>query len=188
MHIVVYDMEILRPIPERNGKVDWAYAKAGKCGIASVVLYDSATGRYHLYDKHRTDALVEHLNSADLCIGFNNIGFDKPAIEGSTGLHITSKQLDLLDEIRKSIRIKGHGLWGLGLICERTFGMGKSGEGESAPSLAAQGRWGELLDYNLNDTFLTLQLFNHIVEAGWIVGPDGARRTISIAHWPQETI
>lgn len=188
MRIVVYDMEILRPIPERNGKVDWNYAKAGKCGISSAVLYDSESGRYHLYDKHRTDALVEHLNSADLCVGFNNIGFDLPAIEGSTGHKITSKQLDLLDEVRKNCKIVGHGLWGLGKICERTFGMGKSGDGESAPSLAAQGRWGELLDYNLNDTFLTLQLFNHIVEEGWIVAPDGQRRHLATSAWPKETI
>lgn len=186
--VLVYDMEILRPIPERNGKPDWNYAKAGKCGIASAVVYDSDTGRYHLYDQHNVDALVEHLNQGDVCVGFNNSGFDKPAIEGSTGLRITSRQLDLLEECRRNFRIAGHGLWGLGAICERTLGIGKSGDGASAPHLAATHRWASLFDYNLNDTFLTLELYNHIQEEGWVMGPDGQKKYLATSQWPKGQI
>lgn len=188
MRVLVYDMEILRPIPEHNGKADWVYAKSGKCGIASGVIYDSDTGRYHLYDKHMVEEFVEHLNQADLAVGFNNVGFDKPAIEGSSGREITSKQLDILDELRRNHNIKGHGLWGLGAICERTLGVGKSGNGASAPSLAAASQWGRLLDYNLNDVHLTKELFNHIVEEGWLMGPDGQKKYLATSKWPKEQI
>lgn len=188
MKIVVYDMEILHPIPEKNGKADWDYARAGKCGIASTVIYDSETERYHLYDKNTVEEMVEHLNSAGLCVGFNNIGFDKPAIEGASGIKIKSPQLDILSECRTNFNIKGHGQWGLGAICARTLGITKSGDGASAPHLAANGQWAKLLDYNLNDTFLTLKLFNHIAEEGWILGPEGDKKWIATATWPKSAI
>lgn len=184
----MWDLEILRPIPEHNGKADWAYAKAGKCGVASVVIYDSETCRYHLYDQHTLDECVEHLNQGDVCVGFNNAGFDKPAFEGATGLKITSPQLDILEECRRSFRVAGHGLWGLDAICTRTLGVGKSGDGASAPHLAATGQWAKLFDYNLNDVFLTLELFNHIVEEGWVKGPEGDRKFLATAKWPKNSI
>lgn len=184
VHLVAYDMEILRPIPEVSGKPMWEVARAGKCGVASAVVFDNQTGRYHIYDQHMLEELVAHLNSADVCVGFNNIDFDKPAIEGTSGLKITSTQLDILQEIKKNFRIKGHGLWGLGAICERTLGLSKSGNGASAPSLAAKGHWGELIDYNLNDVHLTRMLYNHIAEEGWVESPEGGKKYLATNQWP----
>lgn len=171
---ITYDVEILRPIPERDGKADWEYARSGRCGISSTVLYDTGTGRYHVYDLHTISKLIEHLNEADVLIGFNNIEFDKRVVESVGKDTLWPPQVDILHEFRSNFSLKRGG-WKLGMVCERTLGIGKTGDGESAPKLASQGRWGELFDYNLNDVHLTRLLFNHVQEHGWVVAPDNVR-------------
>lgn len=170
MRLITYDIEIAKPIDKVRG--GWDGAKKGLAGISSVVLFDSDTGRYHLFDGTTTEQCVEHLNRADLLIGFNCIEFDQPALEGYSGKSIQKPSFDILQSIWSALGKKEKG-YGLGLVAERTLGLAKSGDGESAPRLAAQGRWAELLDYNLNDVYLTKTLYEHIVMEGFIITPSG---------------
>jgi DEAD/DEAH box helicase domain-containing protein len=182
--IVVYDIEIAIPIEEL--KHGWEDAKKGKAGLASVVCYDSTSRRYHLYDKYTFDVCFDHLASADLLVGFNNIEFDTPALEGTLGKKLLVPQYDIIQAIRKANGtpfVKGYKL---GQITERTLGLAKSGSGESAPHLYREGRIGELLDYNLNDVFLTKELYNHIVEHNSIIGVGG--EPLFLEGHPAETI
>mgnify|MGYP001593743352 CR=1 FL=1 len=168
MGIICYDIEIAEEV-----QGDWDAAKRGEKGVSSVVLYDSDTERYHLYDENTIDECMDHLNSADLLVGFNCEEFDKPCLQGYTGTLIIRPQFDILLSIWQALggrRTKG---WRLDNVCERTLNLRKNGNGESAPKLYAEGRFGELFDYNLNDVFLTRKLFNHIVAYGTVVGPDG---------------
>lgn len=182
MRVVTFDLEIAREVDEFPEK--WEAARQGKCGIASVVLHDSDTGRYHIYGPQvEFDTKVEefriaglgtlpecmhHLNSADLLVGFNSIEFDKPVLENFTQMSLTVAHYDILQEVWKAVGKKFKG-YGLGPISQRTLGIGKSGTGEHAPILFKQGRFAELLDYNLNDVYMTRMLYNHILETGSIM-------------------
>ncbi len=172
MRVITFDIEIAKPIDSLTH--GWEDAKKGLAGIASVVLYDTGTHRYHLYDDVTIGDCVAHLNQAELLVGFNNREFDTPAIEGYTKLKITPNQYDILQAVWHAIGKKHKG-YGLGPICERTLGLRKSGDGESAPRLLHQHRYAELFDYNLNDVYLTHTLFEHIMEFGYVIGTEGQK-------------
>ena len=151
----------------------WDDARTGKCGVSCVCLYDSETQRPHVYDKHSIEECMEHLASADLLVSFNGIGFDIPALEGYTGLTLPEiPHYDILAEIWKTAgkKVKGYRLTEVG---GRTVGREKTGTGEHAPVLFAQGRWGELVDYCLGDVWITKDLFNFILENGYVLSPEG---------------
>lgn len=170
--MLVWDLEIYKPIAEINGKIDWVGAKQGKYGISVVAVWDSQTGRQHLYDWRSLEACVEHLNCADILVGFNTRDFDTPCIQSLSGEEIVAPQYDILAEVWRALPRREKG-YKLGDITSRTLGLYKSGEGESAPSLVAQGRWAELHDYCMNDVHLALELYNHIVAFGEIIDVNG---------------
>lgn len=180
MRVGVWDLEILTAIPTNgNGEPNWELARSGKCGVSCVVIWDSETMRPHLYDSHTLDQAIDHLNACDLCVGYNNINFDKPCLEGATGRRITVRQYDLLDQIWKALGHREKG-WKLGEVAHRTFGGEKNGNGASAPSLAAQGRWAELLDYCTSDVSLTRDLWNHLLANGSLVGTRGEEVELAV--------
>lgn len=170
MRIITYDVEICDD-PHRH-PLGWEGARRGDCGVASVVLYDTDSERYHVYDAHTIDDCVDHLNRADKLVGFNCIDFDQPCIEGYTERVIEVESYDILHEVWDRLGEKKKG-YGLGPICERTLNIGKSGNGVHAPQLFQEGRMGELIDYNLNDVFLTRKLANFIRKYGHIIDVEG---------------
>ena len=186
MHIVVYDIEIEKHAdknPDRNlGEVTWDEARAGLAGVSAVAVWDSITGRPHLYDRHNIAECIEHLNAADLNVGWNSVEFDKPALEGFTKLFIHAEQLDIRQYVIAALGDKYAKRYRLGEVTERTLGLQKSGDGIGAPRLAQQGRFAELFDYNINDVWLTRALHNHIIEHGYVMGPD--QKKLIIQKYP----
>lgn len=170
MRVIVFDIEIAKRVEDVPG--GWNAARQGECGVSCVCLYDNQTNRYHVYDQHTIQQCIDHLNTADLLVSFNGIGFDIPALEGYAGAAITvENHYDILAEIWKAAgrKVKGYRLGDVG---QRTVGLEKSDTGTHAPELYARGRWGELVDYCINDVHLTKELFNHIVEHGFVISPD----------------
>jgi predicted PolB exonuclease-like 3'-5' exonuclease len=179
MRIVTFDLEIEKPIPVRKGKPDWPAAKRGECGMSCCVLYDNETERYHIYDMGTIDECLAHLNSADLIVSWNGREFDVPVLEALSGHMILSKHCDLLAMLWQ--RMGGHRKgYKLDDVATRTLGHGKDGSGESAPKLAASGRWAELHTYCICDVALTRELFNHVQEYGSIEDTDGNALTLEL--------
>lgn len=180
MRIITFDVEIAEDVDSKPDR--WDAARRGDCGVSSVVLHDSDTGRFHVYgpkvkfEKGHTvvsgyEPMVEainHLNEADLLVSFNGLDFDVPCLEGAVGIGIFPDHYDILVDVWNAIGEKHKG-YGLGPICERTLGIGKSGSGVHAPVLFQTNRFWELIDYNINDVHMTRELFNHIQEEGWIL-------------------
>ena len=187
MKVITYDHEIAKPIPEdEDGNANWDAAKQGKCGVSVVCLFDTSTSRYHVYDQHTIRECILHLNDADMLIGYNSIEFDTPALSAVAKAPIAAPQFDVLKGIWRALKRDGksHGGYRLGEVCERTLGLKKTLDGPRAPSLFASGRWGELVDYCINDVHLTRMLHNHIVEERYIVKPDGSR--LALPNWMEE--
>lgn len=171
MRTICWDIEI-RTSP--NECVDgWEGARRGECGVSCVALFDSYSGRMHVYDEHDLERCVAHLNGADLLVGFNTIEFDTPALTGVTGEDILPDQYDILHEIWKALgtRVKGYKLDD---ICQRAGLGAKNSNGEFATVLYKKQHFGRLFDYCMNDVHLTRKLSNHIAREGSIPGPDGA--------------
>jgi uncharacterized protein YprB with RNaseH-like and TPR domain len=183
MRIITFDVEIKAPIVAKS---DWDAARRGEHGVSTAVLFDTQTERYHLYgdfpctlDANRISDMIDHLNQADLLVGFNSNEFDIPCLEGYTMKSIDPPRYDILQEIWGTLRTKTKG-WGLDPLCMRTLGIGKpeNTTGESAPELYKQGRYAQLFDYNLNDVFITRKLFSYIMRHGKVVRPDGAELSL----------
>lgn len=170
MKVLCWDLEILTPVEDHFDGIE--AARRGECGISALVIYDSTTGRYHIYDQHTVDEAVDHLNSADLLVGWNTIDFDSEAIAGVSGKYIIVPQFDMLAEAWKSLGKRKKG-WKLTEVAKRTLGVEKNNDGRFASELAQSGQWGKLFDYCLNDVFMTKELYNHVVENGSLPDPEG---------------
>lgn len=168
--ILCWDLEIEKPVSDNP--MGWEAARRGDLGISALVISDSETNRFHIYDKHDLDEAVDHLNSADILCGFNTHDFDANVVYGVTGRYLTVQHYDILAEIYKALKEKRKG-YKLEQVAQATLGHGKSGNGEFATALVAKKRWGRLFDYCLNDVHLCRELYNHIVDWGWIKGADG---------------
>ena len=82
--VITWDIEIMiGPDEHPDG---WEGARRGECGVSCVSLYDTSTGRFHVYDEHDLEDCAAHLTSADLLVGFNTIEFDTPAFQGTVGI------------------------------------------------------------------------------------------------------
>lgn len=186
LRIVFFDLEIAKDVKEVGG---WQAVRDGEAGISSIVLFDSETGRYHVYgptvkagkdgkfyisDLGTLPNAVQHLNSADVIVGFNSQYFDVPVIEACLGLDVvTPYHHDLLEVVWRALgdaRRKGYRL---NDICKRTLGMEKTDTGATAPKLFKSGDFAKLIDYNINDVAMTLALFNFIEEHGYIIDING---------------
>ena len=168
--ICVFDIEIATPVEECER--GWAGAREGQCGLSALVIWDSISERYHVYDAYSLDRGVEHLNSADVLVSWNGLSFDAPCIEALTGVELMPKHIDLLDLVWKALKSKTKG-YRLGEVSWRTLKLKKNGTGERAPELVEQERWADLFDYCINDVHLTRKLWEHIQEHMFIVDTEG---------------
>ena len=186
--VITVDIEIAKPVESHPDK--WAGAMRGECGISSMVLFDTATMRYHVYMPEiciengvvaveGLDNLhvgLKHLNEADIIVGWNNTGFDRRVIESLLG-KIDPIDYDLLTHIWKARgREKG---WSLGPTAQRTLGINKTESGAHAPDLFQSGKIGRLVDYNISDVYITRMLVNHVVDGGHLIAPDGSEVAVT---------
>lgn len=170
MRAIVWDLEI-QESPE--SEADWEKARKGELGVSCVVLYDSATQKYYIYDETELDECLVHLNEADILIGYNTLGFDAPCLQGFTNGIIEPVHVDLLQDIWDSLGKHTKG-FKLGQVSQRTLGAEKYIEnGETAVHLFKTGKLAKLYTYCMHDVALTKDLFNFIETNGYVVGTDG---------------
>ena len=169
----VFDCEIAESV---KNDADWVNARNGKLGCSCCVIRNSETSRPHLFDKHNLIDVPLWLEGCDIVVSFNGTGFDIPLLEGVLGTSIKpNAHYDILTHIWNALGGKRQKGYGLGVVCERTLGIGKSGNGADAPQLMRAGKWAELFDYCIHDVNLTRELYNHIVDCGWIIDTDGEK-------------
>lgn len=183
-HIVVFDLETREMADDVGG---WDALKQGAGGVSAIAVWDSNTGRIHLYDDHTIRECAEHLEAADLVVGYNSAGFDVPIIEGLLGRKLRLRHTyDILTHIWDALRLRGDRKFKgntLDEVAKRTIGRGKTGKGANAPELAKQGRWAELFSYCMNDTDLTRELFEHVIKKGSVNDMNGMPLPLEVPAW-----
>lgn len=192
MKAMIYDIEIVKAIPERNRddtEADIEYCAGwhdhANMGISVIGAYDYAQDRYRVFCQDNMHEFAAALESTELLVGFNNIPFDNAVIRAAWAPMIKlpdgweAKCYDLLREtwaaagLGPDFNFKTHGGYSLDAMCERNFGTKKSGNGALAPKLWQRGAIGNVIDYCLNDIRLTKQLFDAVLAGRPLKNPKG---------------
>lgn len=189
-NMIVYDLEILRAIPGRNGEriEGIEYCKGwhdhGSMGISVLCAYDYLEDRYRVFcldNKAQWNALV--LERRPLCVGFNNIPFDNSVLRETAGWNFPPEEecYDLLREtwaaagLGPEFSYPSHAGYGLDAMCEVNFNLRKSGNGALAPVQWQQGDFGAVIDYCIMDVLLTRKLMDRVIEGKPLLDPKTGR-------------
>lgn len=169
MKIAVFDLETARSPEQCGGWIDFK-----GLGISWGVAWISweLGGSYEHFRGERIEQLADLLAEADLVVTFNGFRFDLPLLRahlddhhfGDFGGHV-----DLLDLVYTAL---GHRV-SLDELSAYTLGAQKSGHGQHAPILAAEGWWDELASYCQRDVTLTLLLYRFAHSHGYLLYSDG---------------
>jgi hypothetical protein len=196
-HFVAFDLETRCMADEVGG---WDYLRKGKGGVSVIAVWDSRDRKIHFYDDHEDgdivphtipvgtlDECIAHLESATIVVGYNSKGFDAPVIEGLIGRRLALREhIDLLELIWAAARLHvGGRLRGnkLGHIAKRTIGRDKIEDGAMAPQLAREGAWDRLFAYCADDTDITRELFEHVLEHGGVIDVNGHHLPLTLPSW-----
>lgn len=181
--MLIYDIEIVKAI---KGKYENVLPSIEYCGgwhdhenmgISCIGVYDYTECRYRVFLKDNFDELKKLISQKDIIVGFNNIGFDNKVMvhHGFEGLD--EKSYDILQQIWIGAGLEDHFVYpthtgyGLDAVCSTNFNYQKTGHGALAPVQWQQGKYGTVIDYCLNDIYLTKKLLDHIIHHGCIKSP-----------------
>lgn len=190
--MIIYDCEIIKAIQGRNEErlTGIEYCEGWRdflgMGISVIGVYDYATGRYRVFCADNFNEFQELVDTTDIVIGFNSLGFDNPLCRAN-GLNIPDeKSYDLLAEVwhgaglSRTFNFKTHGGFGLDACAQANLGLSKSGNGASAPIDWQRGKIGVVIDYCLNDIFLTKSLVDLVIKDGFLINPKNLGQQLTI--------
>ena len=158
-NIIYFDLETQRTAGDVGG---WSNKR--DMGMSIAVTYSTATGEYRVWWEKTVDDLVQHLQRADLVVGFNHLGFDYEVLMGYTILDLPSL-LPTLDLLLEAEKVLGHRLK-LESLAQATLGFGKTAEGLDAIRWWREGRLMPIAEYCCYDVKVTRLLHEHAVAHG----------------------
>lgn len=182
--VVVYDIEIEKAVPQAGKPaVEGVAYCAGwhdhaNMGISVIGAYDYLEERYRVFcadNVYEFTALVTRPDT--LLVGFNNIAFDNAVIAATPPWLLPAAGIyyDLLREIwaaagfGPTFDASTHAGYGLDQMAAANLGARKSGHGALAPIDWQKGRIASVIDYCLNDVWLTKRLFDKILRGESLV-------------------
>ena len=159
--IVVFDLETQRSAADVGG-----WNKAYLMGMSLGVVWDSHEQRFTTYFENDIDALLAHLQRADLVVGFNIIGFDYSVLRGYTRFDF--KQLNTLDILR-DIHARLRYRVSLDALGRATLNSPKSADGLQALQWFKEGRLDLIEAYCQKDVEVTRDLFHYGLDNGYLI-------------------
>lgn len=199
-HIVV-DVEIKKTIEETPG----GWNSTHLLGVSTAVVYEYEADRFRVYGDSDADLdrLRQRLMAADRITTYNGWRFDFPVIWGISrddlDVHVEVKTNavrnglepnsdDLLRRIWQALHLnpdiwsRDHAGWSLDSVANETLGRKKIGNGADAPKWYQAGKWGQLVNYCIDDVALERDLSDFIDKFGYVVKD---RETLHIPAWKQ---
>ena len=176
-HFVVFDLETQRSAQEVGG-----WNKASEMKVSAAVLYDSRSQEFLHFTEDNIFEFLRHLQQVDLVIGFNILRFDYQVLSAYTrkSLHHLPT-LDLLHSIRSRL---GYGL-SLDHLAGATLGVHKTGHGMQAIRWWNEKKIDKILEYCQEDVALTLGLYVHGRDHGYILFQNKAQKLVKLmVDWP----
>ncbi len=159
--ILVFDLETQRSAEEVGG---WHNAHLMRLALA--VVWDSSDGCFHSYREAAVHELIARLETGDLVVGFNVLGFDYRVLRGYTDRNLAGlPTFDLLDAIHGRLGFR----LSLGHLGEETLGVPKSADGLQSLRWWREGRVGEIERYCRGDVAILRDLFEHARRHGHLM-------------------
>ena len=159
--VVVFDLETQRSAAEVGG-----WNKAHMMGMSIGVVWDSHEQKCITYFEENVDGLIEHLQKADLVVGFNIIGFDYTVLRGYSKFDFKElNTLDILREIHGRLRYRVS----LDSVGKATLDAAKSADGLMALKWYKEGRLDLIEAYCRKDVELTRDLFYYALEHSYLL-------------------
>lgn len=159
-----YDCEIVCMIPMQGEprEPDLFYCNGWEdhqgMGISMVSVYDFVTRAYRVFLQDNLDELRRLIESRGIIMGFNNRRFDDKLLAANNIIVPKDKSYDMWKHTVDT-QIPGHRAgFSLNNMLKANHLEPKSGHGGNAPKLAQRAKWGELINYGLDDTRLSVQL------------------------------
>jgi len=168
----VFDIETQLSAQEVGG-----WHRADLMRVSCVVLYDSKDGVFHEYLEDKVDALITHLQTLDLVIGFNVKRFDYRVLSGYTDIDFgTLPTLDLLEAVQTRLGFR----LSLDHLAKETLGTPKSADGLQALRWWRQGKIREIVDYCKKDVEITRDLYLYGRKHRYLVFRNKAGQTVRV--------
>jgi DEAD/DEAH box helicase domain-containing protein len=159
--LLVFDLETQRSAAEVGG-----WDKADRMGLSLGVVWDSHEQDFRTYFEKDVEALITHLQRADLVVGFNIMGFDYSVLRGYTRFNFRQlNTLDMLQEIYARLRYRVS----LDALGRATLATAKSADGLQALEWFKTGRLDLLEAYCKKDVELTRDLFQYGLDNGYLL-------------------
>ena len=175
-HLVVFDLETQRSAAEVGG-----WNRAYLMGMSLGIVWDSHLQAHTTYFEADVEALLAHLQRADLVIGFNVIGFDYSVLRGYTTFDFgTLNTLDILRDVHAQL---GYRL-SLDALGTATLDTPKSADGLQALQWYKEGRLDLIEAYCKHDVEITRDLFHYGLAHGHLLfNRKGAGRLRVPVEW-----
>jgi len=150
-NIVYFDLETQKTFDEVGGR-----AHMHKLRLSVGVTYSSADNDFHRYTEDTVADLIAELKSADLIVGFNQLGFDYPVLGAYTQDNLSLlPNVDMLDHLHRRLGFRVS----LDNLAAATLGTGKSADGLQAVRWWREGDMDNLFAYCEKDVEVTRRLF-----------------------------
>jgi len=180
--IVFLDLETQKSAQEVGG---WGNTHLMRVSVA--VLYDSLEKKFLSFREDEINALLAHLEKADLVVGFNIKRFDYGVLAAYTGKKLLSlATFDILEDVHRRLGFR----LSLDHLGFETLNQHKSGNGLQALEWFKQGEMDKLIDYCRMDVELTRDLFQYGLDKGHLIyrTKQDAQRVMLRVDWSMESM
>ncbi len=158
--VLYFDLETQKSADEVGG---WSNSHLMKLAVG--VVWDSREKRHFTYLEQDAVKLAEKLQSADLVVGFNVIGFYYSVLQPYSPCDLQEiPTFDMLMYVHKKL---GHRL-SLNSIAQATLNAKKSADGLISLQWYKEGKMDKIIEYCIQDVEITRDVFLHGVEKGFL--------------------
>jgi DEAD/DEAH box helicase domain-containing protein len=159
--LIFLDLETQKLAAEVGG---WQNTHLMRVSVA--VLFDSLENRFLVYREDNMDALLAHLEKADLIVGFNIERFDYQVLSAYTSKLLEQlPTFDILEDVFKRLGFR----LSLKHLAAETLDQQKTADGFQAVEWFRQGDMEKLTEYCRQDVAVTRDLFHFGLENGHLV-------------------
>jgi DEAD/DEAH box helicase domain-containing protein len=150
--VVVFDLETQRSFEEVGGR-----SQLHRLGVSVGVAYRYDNDEFVVYTEDNISELVDLLQSADLVVGYNVLGFDYEVLRGYTDENLQAlPTLDMMYDLEDRLGFRPK----LESVAVPSLGGGKSADGLQALEWWRQGEIDKIVEYCREDVKVTRDLYN----------------------------
>lgn len=154
--LLFFDLETQKTAEDVGG---WQNTQLMRVSVA--VVFDSLENRFLVCDEENIEALLAHLDKADLIVGFNIKRFDYRVLSAYTCKVLRQlPTFDILEDIYERLGFR----LGLDHLAMETLNRGKTADGLQAVQWFKEGKLEKLIEYCRNDVTVTRDLFLYGLE------------------------